>query len=875
MSSIKDYRLRGLIHDAGHYEADTDRSIVITSAKGNKYKCVVPKEIFSNYQVGDIIDCQVEKTDANTYRLLSRPLISFQVDRSAVEDYFVRACQGKGLLFGKQSASDLYARLQTYAASIAAPEPEILPEVASAVASETLLPGVPLTTRIRPSEAVIGVDGVIPLLERWSEDFYTSKNRDSLEAMASHLTDAKKKDKQSESILLWWYKNRSLRALYCLGFTNKQIQSCRPLDNAQIYEAAITNPYKLAALSLEACADIMKMLKRVPTATQLNCGAILRKVTDYADNSSWTLVAFKTLSWHFPKLPQYLAILQEEYGIVLDGKNVYLEKNYAIECFIAELTHTLITATARSAYSDADRDKFTSSYKFGLNTLVEEQKTAIYGALNDHICIITGGAGTGKSRICREIVDNFEKRGLSIAATSFTGKAVMRLNQCLKERSAKTMDYMIRTAGSWTRCSEPSPDCQFQVERRDDGLFYRKTIPPFDVLIIDEASMITSELMYRFKRAFPHYFKIIFIGDCNQLPPIGCGNLLKQLIASERVPIYTLLENHRLRKYDMEGEEEKDDGLAPSQREFERIILTNCENLIDKDRDLSFPMQFEEGHSFYPLNGKTAGKGFGQQGGGMATLEILVSQLIGAFDSKDITIISPYNQCVSDINVLCQQLYLPTAKEIVDKNGKAWKQGDRVMMLKNNYDINVMNGEEGIVTGFNDKGIMVKFGSQEEVHTFAYPERMAKWKRVEAADDENFIMGGSLSAEMLSHSFAISVHKSQGSEYPYVIFYVPERRSLKGNLSSFLNINLLYTALTRTQKAVWIIAEQSVLNDMTITKMRPRCDGLAGRILRLKNEDLERCLESRVRIRYKQCGNAGEADYDEEDMPCHDDDNWD
>jgi hypothetical protein len=170
---------------------------------------------------------------------------------------------------------------------------------------------------------------------------------------------------------------------------------------------------------------------------------------------------------------------------------------------------------------------------------------------------------------------------------------------------------------------------------------------------------------------------------------------------------------------------------------------------------------------------------------------------------------------------------------------------------------------------------MVKFSSQEEAHTFAYPERTAKWKRVEAADDENFIMGGSLSAEMLSHSFAISVHKSQGSEYPYVIFYVPERRSLKGNLSSFLNINLLYTALTRTQKAVWIIAEQSVLNDMTITKMRPRCDGLAGRILRLKNEDLERCLESRVRIRYKQRENAGEADDDEDDMPCHDDDDWD
>jgi exodeoxyribonuclease V alpha subunit len=275
-------------------------------------------------------------------------------------------------------------------------------------------------------------------------------------------------------------------------------------------------------------------------------------------------------------------------------------------------------------------------------------------------------------------------RGVNYIVTAFTGKAVSRLHEIMKNKQAATIDRHIMKI----------------KERSANDPKYDKT--SLQHIIIDEASMVTTELLYRLIMQVGNKVAITFIGDCNQLPPIGAGTLMKELMNSYRVPTFYLTQNQRIiphtgtMKETVKMEE-------PGSKEFDRCILENANSLIDTKRSRSMPMTYKEGNGFYILEGSKE------------TVKTIVKELkVRECTTDQIMIISPYKAPLEELNRIFQQIYfddiLETDESYVQPTptgGRLWCIGDRVMMTANNYKINVMNGEQGKVVGIEDAGIKV------------------------------------------------------------------------------------------------------------------------------------------------------------------------
>lgn len=571
-----------------------------------------------------------------------------------------------------------------------------------------------------------------------------------------------KKDQVSK-FLNWWFKNRILRRLYLLGLTNREIKNSH-IPLLQLYDQCLKNPYFISSLSLDKCSQISLRLNHKPTDDQLQGALVIRTIQDFMENKSWTGVPSRVLQSLYPELPKIMPYLKEEYEVKAELFTIYLNRAHTIESHIASLFESLL--------SQKPLKEITPVYLSG--RLSEDQQGAIYGALNNQISIISGPAGSGKTTIISEIVHNLEKNGISYMVVSFTGKAVSRIREVIKRRSASTMHRLIA----------------------------RNTmIPKFQHLIIDEASMVSLELMYDFVTTFTDPYKITFVGDINQLEPISWGGLLDQLLKTKRVPTYFLTKVHRTINTSENGI------LINATRIIEYAIETDSNSLP--------PFEFEVTSNFQTMEGTISD---------IMSLITLLIQKYG-IKSEDLTIITPYNRDLTILNQQYQQIVNKGNKSVTDSRGTCWMVNDRICLKENRYDINVMNGEEGIITDVGDKSITVKF-KDGSVHDFNLEADTTQSKSSEFFNDEEAMSTKELTVLSLCHSFAISVHRSQGSEWDYVIFYIPE--NLQN--SRFLNRRLVYTALTRAKQAIWCIGNMISLNLAATRSQAYRCDNLAVRI---------------------------------------------
>jgi exodeoxyribonuclease V alpha subunit len=356
--------------------------------------------------------------------------------------------------------------------------------------------------------------------------------------------------------------------------------------------------------------------------------------------------------------------------------------------------------------------------------------------------MITGGAGTGKSTILREITRNLEIREKSYCICAFTGKAVSRLHQVMNNSQATTIDRLILN-------------------------IYKGISKCPSTIIIDEGSMVTTELFYRLLNSIENkLINFIIVGDCNQLPPIGWGNLMRELMNSFRIPLFYLTTNQRI--------------ITATSSE-DRYILENANNLIDKNRNPRKPMVFNQGPGFYLVPGT------------IMVVNQIIKQLHQAnYNLSDILILSPYKSYLDTLNVMVQETYLKDSfqyRQNIITGTRLWCVGDRVMMTKNNYEIGVMNGEEGYVDGITTEGVNVNF--KETLYTFKFnsdkqedKEETPEDAKESAKSKEDKDEEEELLSSDLIHSFDISVHKSQGSETNYVILFIPDDR----DFNNFLNI---------------------------------------------------------------------------------------
>lgn len=413
--------------------------------------------------------------------------------------------------------------------------------------------------------------------------------------------------------------------------------------------------------------------------------------------------------------------------------------------------------------------------------LSTEQKRAILECLTNNITIITGGPGTGKTTIINTLVKLFDFAGLSVALAAPTGRAAKRMEEA-SGKPAMTIHRMLEYVWS---------------EEEDMLNFGRNEENPLeeDVIIIDEASMIDLMLMDGLLNAVKEGTHVIFTGDADQLPPVGAGNVLRDMIASECIPVIRLKEIFR-----------QAEGSG---------IVTNS-HLINSGE---YPEQ-QSGNDFYIIS-KT-----GETSVSDTIRELVGGRIEAGFDfvrsADDIQILTPTKRGMlgaPSLNAMLQEVINPPSEDKSElKVGNViFREGDKVMQLRNNYGAewhgdNWLTEGEGVFNG--DMGTVEEIDTGDRTMTVRMDDRVLEY-----------------AGEMLEEidlAYAVTVHKSQGSEFPVVVMPVLNFPPM------LMTRNLLYTAVTRGKKLVIIVGDPARVRSMIDNNRADgRYTGLKWRLLSL------------------------------------------
>ncbi len=441
-----------------------------------------------------------------------------------------------------------------------------------------------------------------------------------------------------------------------------------------------------------------------------------------------------------------------------DRSCIYLPEAFDAEKYICAKMDVLETM---DHISDVDNLNFLIEKTEMENGIRYEalQKKAIMEAVKNAVFVLTGGPGTGKTTVVRAIIRIFQSMGLDIALATPTGRAAKRLSE-VSGMEARTIHRMLEMDG-----------------KTEDGIRYHRdenNLLEEDVIIVDEASMIDLYLMEALLRAMRPGTRLVMIGDANQLPPVGAGYIFRDIIAGDRFSTVEL--THIFRQAE------------------ESLIVTNAHmvnrgehiDLTKKDSDFFFlPCETDE---------KTASVIAG-------LCKVRLPRAYGATVYDGIQVITPSRKGQNGtemLNIALQEAINPPKAGIKEKKLREiiFREGDKVMQTRNNYDIAwLKSGIEGFGIFNGDIGIIREINLSEQTFLIDFDGRIASY---------DFMM-----ADELELAYAITVHKSQGSEYPIVV--IPLYRFTP----KLLTRNLFYTAITRAQQMVILVGDGSVVDMMT------------------------------------------------------------
>ncbi len=453
----------------------------------------------------------------------------------------------------------------------------------------------------------------------------------------------------------------------------------------------------------------------------------------------------------------------------MDGeviRAVYLSYYYYMELNTAKMLHDL---DIRAAVNENEVERTIENIEAeGEIALDEIQKEAVRAAVEHGLMILTGGPGTGKTTTINAIIRYFEEEDMEILLAAPTGRAAKRMSEATG-REAKTVHRLLEIVGMSERQSGETASFQRNEENPLEA----------DVIIIDEMSMVDIFLMNALLQAVPVGTRLILVGDVNQLPSVGAGNVLKDMIASECFRVVRL---NRIFRQAAESD----------------IILNahkiNAGEQVDVNR---------RSRDFLFVKRENAGNIVG------ASITLVREKLPGYVHAGvlDIQVLTPMrkgNLGVEQLNVVLQEQLNPPApgkNERIFPQG-IFREGDKVMQVKNNYQmeweitdrhnipiekgVGVFNGDTGIVKEVNlfAEELVVEFDERRKVHY--------SFKQVEE----------------LELAYAVTIHKSQGCEYPAVV--IP----LLSGPRMLMNRNLLYTAVTRAKQCVCIVGSTHTFQEM-------------------------------------------------------------
>ena len=562
----------------------------------------------------------------------------------------------------------------------------------------------------------------------------------------------------------------------------------------QIYEIIRKNPYRLAE-DMEGIgfktADEIAVKSGILRDSEFRIKSGISYTLMLASQEGHTYLPRQVLSRRCSELLQIEeSLIEEQYmNLQMERKiicvqkeetEVYLSTFYTMEANSATLLEHL---NVDCSFSEEELEKRIKEIeKETKQVLDERQMQAVKEAVGHSLLLLTGGPGTGKTTTINTIIRYFRKDGLKIRLAAPTGRAAKRMSE-MTGVEASTIHRMLEVSGGMSSAEGYGRDEENPIDA--------------DVIIIDEMSMVDISLMYALLKAITVGSRLILVGDINQLPSVGPGSVFKDLIESGAFPTV------RLTKIFRQARESDIILNAHKINEGEKVILDN------QSRDFFFLKRYETNKIINVV------------------LQLVYQKMPKYVDAKpsEIQVLTPSRKGllgVDNLNRVLQMYLNPKDEKKREKlyGNTIFREGDKVMQVKNNYQLEwevlgkygipiekgsgVFNGDMGVIREINDFAgqMTIEF---DDHHSVEYSYKML---------DE------------LELAYAITIHKSQGSEYPAVV--IP----LLGGPKMLLNRNLLYTAVTRAKKCVVLVGNEHTFEEMEKNVMQQkRFSGLKDRIL--------------------------------------------
>lgn len=458
---------------------------------------------------------------------------------------------------------------------------------------------------------------------------------------------------------------------------------------------------------------------------------------------------------------------------------VFLPVMYKAECYCAGRLRMMLDFPAeeiKGADDEIDKIEERSGIKYA-----DLQRTAIKQAMKKGMLVLTGGPGTGKTTTLNAIIDLLELHNANVAIAAPTGRAAKRLAE-ITGREAKTIHRLL--------------EAEYTGEER--SVFQRDERNPLDcdALIVDELSMTDSLLFDSLLRALPMRCRLIMVGDSDQLPSVGAGNVLHDLIESGVIPVVQLTEVFRQAKTS--------------------AIVTNAHKIVDG----MMPDLMLKNNDFFFI---TATQAIAAQ---QKIVDLCTRRLPNAYQydpMKDIQVLAPGKKGAVgtiELNSCLQSVLNPEerGKTEITVNHVILREGDKVMQMKNNYDItwNSDDGKSGSGVYNGDVGILKRIDKFSGILTVRFEDKEALYPIEDASN--------------LDLAYAMTVHKSQGSEFEAVVMPV-----FPGPPQLYFR-NLLYTAVTRAKAMIVLVGLQSTVQKMVDNnKKTNRYTGLTEFLRRNEN----------------------------------------